>query len=325
MNVKPRHYLTAAGCLLGAVCAFAGPGGSVLLTLLKPFALLGSWLRNLSLSGSAGNAGAWAVVTALSLLPVAFILIARRKWKQKDDFLWLIAGAGVFGCLFLLVNPTLTVNPALLTAGDLLKDELLAMAPAMTMLSLLLAAVLSRWSGGLKDRRLSRWLGALLAVMMALIALNLTKTAVAVFRAPAMSDTDRLPSSLYALPSQQADGSRAAQIALTLVPLIPDLFFLWTLDGASKLAHEAGLSLLSDRTEDCAAALALRARVWLIVSACCIAVENALTMLMSGALTSTDVALTLPLTDMALSCGAMLLARLIESACRVKRENDLMI
>ena len=31
------------------------------------------------------------------------------------------------------------------------------------------------------------------------------------------------------------------------------------------------------------------------------------------------------LTEMMLSCGAMLLARLIGAACRVKRDNDLMI
>jgi len=325
MNIKSRHYAAAAGCALGAVWALSEPGGSVLLLLLRPFALLGQWLRGLSLSGAAGNAAAWAVVGVLSLLPVVYILIARRRRKQADDFLWLIAGAGVFACLFLLVNPTLTVHPALLSAGSLLTDEFLAMAPAMTMLSLLLAAIVARWSGGLTDRRLSRWLGALLAIMMALIAMSLAKTAISAFSTPSVSDSDRLLSSLHALSAQQADGSRSARIILTLIPLIPDLFLLWTLDGAAALAHAAGVELLSDRTEDCAARLARRARVGLIAAVCCMAAENALTMMMAGVLTDTDVAMTLPVTDMTLSCGALLLARLIESACRIRRENDLMI
>jgi len=38
-----------------------------------------------------------------------------------------------------------------------------------------------------------------------------------------------------------------------------------------------------------------------------------------------DMSFSLPLDDLLISCGAMLLARLLSAACRVKRDNDLMI
>jgi len=65
---------------------------------------LGQWLRALSLAGSGGNIAAWAVVIAISALPLVGLLWRGRRWA---DVLLPLTGAILFAWLFYLVNPTL--------------------------------------------------------------------------------------------------------------------------------------------------------------------------------------------------------------------------
>lgn len=85
----------------------AGLTLAVLLTLLlhtELFLHMGQWLRALSLSGGAGNAGAWAIVLLLAALPMLGFLRRRRcKW----DWLLPLASAQILAGLYFLVNPTL--------------------------------------------------------------------------------------------------------------------------------------------------------------------------------------------------------------------------
>lgn len=67
----------------------------------------GQWLRELSLSGSSGNAAAWAVVAALSLLPALGLFWTPRR---KCDLLLPAAAGEIFAGLFLLVNPTFIIT-----------------------------------------------------------------------------------------------------------------------------------------------------------------------------------------------------------------------
>jgi len=176
--MKKRYLLTLAALALGAGCALMQgvTGSDVMVLLLRPFTLLGEMLRAWSFSGAKGNLGAWAVVAVLSLLPSLYILIARRKRKQKSDWLFFLASAVVFGALFLLVNPTIYVHP-MLTEARLSSPELLTGGPVFSMLSMLLLCLLARWTGGLmtlkkQERRLLFWTRALLISSMALIAFS---------------------------------------------------------------------------------------------------------------------------------------------------------
>ena len=66
-----------------------------------------TWLRELSLSGSAGNAAAWALVllaSALPLVPAILLLLRRRRWT---DALLLLLPPTIFAALYFGVNPTL--------------------------------------------------------------------------------------------------------------------------------------------------------------------------------------------------------------------------
>ena len=90
-------------------------GGTAAAFLTVPLFLLpaeiiprfGEWLRELSLSGAAGNILAWAIVLALSALPALGLL-----WRPRCRWDWLLplAAAETFAGLYLLVNPSLVSN-----------------------------------------------------------------------------------------------------------------------------------------------------------------------------------------------------------------------
>lgn len=342
--MKKRYLFTLAGFVLGAACALVQnvSGADIMVTLLRPFTLLGNVLRSWSLSGAKGNALAWAVLIVLSLLPVVYMLIARRKRKQTGDWLFLLTGAVVFGGLFLLINPTLYVHPVMTEALDY-SPELLTGGPTFAIISMLLLSAVARWSGGLmrlkkQDGRLIFWTQALLIGSMALIAFSLgfgiAEGAQSLLSgAESSSDPWANFEDFYA-PSIQSslsvssgiqDASALIGFILIIVLLIPDLFSVWTLDAAVSLASSMERGFFSEETDACAANLAVRARYTLIAAVGCMAVKNILTTALAQWILSWNMSFSLPIEDLLISCGAMMLARLLSAACKVKRDNDLMI
>jgi hypothetical protein len=72
-----------------------------------PFEQLGMGLRSLSLSGGFGNGAAVVVYVAVSLLPIATLLILQNKRKlcAEDGLLGLLS-AVLFAVLYLMINPS---------------------------------------------------------------------------------------------------------------------------------------------------------------------------------------------------------------------------
>lgn len=348
--MKKRYLFTLAGFVLGAACALVQgvTGADILITLIKPFTALGNLLRSWSLSGERGNAGAWAVLTVLSLLPILYILIARRKRKQVGDWLFVLTGAGIFGGLFLLMNPTLYVHP-MMTEALSYSPEVLTGGPVFAMISMLLFSIITRWSSRLmqlksRDKRLFFWTQALLVGSMTLIAFSTAFSAAEGVQSvwgeggasldgwmvyeeagDILPATDPFIQSLFPASGELQDTSALIGLLLTLIALIPDLFSIYMLAAAVSLVSSMGRGFFSDETDKCASKLAERARYTLIASIGCMAAENILTVALAQWIMNWNMSFSLPLDEMLISCGAMLLARLFSAACRVKRDNDLMI
>ena len=117
-----------------------------------------------------------------------------------------------------------------------------------------------------------------------------------------------------------------ATLPTALAELVTDAFWLVLLDSARAL-----LSSMEENgwfhaeTERFAMCLAMRAQWSLIAAVCALAARNVLVLLMGRWLADVNLSINLPLTEMTLSCAALLIARCLAAACRVKRDNDLMI
>lgn len=109
MKNKMPGVLLAIYALICAALAFFGLGdGLVGGALAFPFALLGSGLRSMSLSGGAGNICATVIYVIFCLLPVfgGLIKLKRKTWSGKDWLLVLLSGA-MFGVMYMMINPGL--------------------------------------------------------------------------------------------------------------------------------------------------------------------------------------------------------------------------
>lgn len=308
--MKIRLRICAGSFLLGAFFALLAQTKNVVLLLTKPWTALGDTLRAWSLSGSWGNLCAWAAVVLLSLSPSAWMLIARRKRREKGDFLWVLASLSAFPALFFLINPTYLSVPF---------PRVACMAPTLTTLSLLAAAVITRWASGLRDSEAPARMTALLAVSMALVALSTGWTLTESILPFCRLDMDAARSaSLY---------SAASALIFTLLSLVPNIFTLRTLETAAELAEALRAEWFSEDVGRRAELLARRACHTLIAAVCCAAAKNVASLLLSGILdgTGASISLDLPIYQMLLSCGAMLLAQWLAAACKLKRDNDLMI
>lgn len=299
--MKKHWWGVIAAFALGAAAAAFATSGKPLSAFNNGMLAIGQQLRALSLSGAAGNIAAWAICAAVSLLPVVYILLARRKRKQTSDLLWPLTGLSLFAGLYFLINPSLAAFflPSVIPANTL--TEWAAILPMYAALSMLIACVTLRWVGSLTDGKLIFWMRALLLTTMLFTALCMGCSLRAAYSQPA------------AIPS-------------LLASLTADIFWLLLLDSALALmAVMEKNGWFHTESERQALLLAGRARWALIASVCSLAARNVLVLLMGRWLSDVDLSIDLLLTEMTLSCGTLLIARCMAAACRVKHDNDLMI
>ena len=299
--MKKHWWGIMAAFALGAAAAALVESGEPLLAFNRSFLMAGQRLQAMSRSGTAGNIGAWAICIAIALLPTGYILWARRKRRQASDILWPVTGLCLFAGMYFLVNPSLTRVFLPAHVPDTMLTQWAAILPMYAALSLLLACVTLRWSGSLTDGKLFFWMRALLFVSMLFTA-------------------------LCAGCNLLAACSQPATIPPALASLTADAFWLALLDGAlALLSAMEKHGWFHAESERLALLLAKRARWALIASVCSLAARNVLMLLMGRWLMNIDLSIGFLLSEMALSCGALLIARCLAAACRVKRDNDLMI
>ncbi len=322
--MKKQWGFTGAGLLLGILCALAGNVN--FLFIIKDGALaLGQMLRAWSLAGAGGNAAAWGVCIVIALLPVTAIVPLRRQRRQKSDILWPLAGVMLFSAMYFLINPTLIQRFLPEGSVDAALMELAALLPMGAALSLLLSCLLMRWAGGLTDGKVISWMRILLTACMALTAFFLGFAATGALCAALTEPPRAVPSLMYTSTNEAAVQSLLIQLMLSLAALIPNIFFLLLLNGGLVLTDALAGGWFRRETERAALRVARLARWALAASLLTMAARNVLTLLLGRWLTDLSISISLPLTEMALSCGALLLARLLTAACRLQRDNELMI
>lgn len=128
MNTKryPFAGLLALEALVLLVGVWLGRGdhqGGAFEVMAFPFAQIGRGLRALSLTGGAGNVLAVLLYAALCLLPVAALLVLRkRRGFCREDSLLALLSILLFAVLYYMVNPGLVPAPRGLMDGDAYKS-----------------------------------------------------------------------------------------------------------------------------------------------------------------------------------------------------------
>lgn len=287
----------------------------------------GAWLRQLSLSGGAGNLLAWAAVLLLSALPLLLLALPRNRGGLRwEDALLPIGSLGLLGLLYGAVNPGWMVSPlaggwGLAAWGSVFGTALAAW---------LILRVLRGLEGGTLEK-LSEVLRALLLACAALL----------VFAAAARGSGNLLD--LW----DQGDAAAARQWAetelgfagtfpsqtgdliflttLVLLDLIPSLLGAWVLALAAGLAENLARDPFGPESVQACQIVAGRCRLALSASLLLALGRNLLQLALFSQLSTLHFSLDLPLVPLLLAAALYLLCRCVQRGRELQEDNDSII
>ena len=310
-SITKKMYLTLGCALLGAVLALAFPGEMTYEAIAAPVNALGQALRELSLSGTGGNAAAWVITLVVSLLPLIPFLLLRRKRKAAEDWVLLLLIPQIFALLYYAVNPTLIDSMAapFLPVGQLG----VILATAVTWLVLAFLRALAEAPG----ERLAAAVGVLLTGCAFMLAFGAGANQAAAWRAAADSvrsgNTGDVSFTLVML--AVLDVLRAAPYLLGAAAL------LWggrLVEAVGREPFSQDAAQLCDRTA-LACRMAAEAAVILALTV------NLLQLMAFSLLVKVDFQVELNLLPLALAGAMFLLSRWMRQGLALREDNDSII
>lgn len=279
---------------------------------MAPFtalAELGVWLREKSLSSGGGNLAAWAVVLAISALPLLGLLSRKRK---KADVLLPLASLVLAAWLFFLVNPTLLGTVVPMAEGW-------AMCGLATAGSILVCWALLRLVDRLEaadTNKLSLLLFWGAAVYLLLLGAGTSQTLLQKWDAVAAGNTGA--------PGLVAS-SKMLLCLLTGLELIPALLAAAVLMKGSRLVEKLDAAPFGEETVAYAEGISRFCGVVVRVSLATAVVCNLVQMICFSRMADVDVSVYLPVLPLALAALLQQLCRYFRRAKAVSDDNDTII
>lgn len=310
-SIAKKLYLALGCALLGAALALAFPGELSYEAIAAPVTALGLALRRLALSGSGGNAAAWALTLAVSLLPLLpFLLLWRRRRAAADGVLLLLIPQ-LFALLYCAVNPTLVGGMAapFLPVGQLG----VILATAVTWLVLALLRGLAEAPG----QRLSAAVGALLTGCALLLTFGVGFAQAGAWRAAAAD--------------VQAGNTGDVRFTLMMLGVLAVLRAAPYLLGAAallwggRLVEAGGREPFSRDTAALCERTALACRMAAEAAVVLSLTVNLLQLAFFSLLVKTDFRVELSLLPLALAGAMFLLSRWMRQGLALREDNDSII
>lgn len=294
-----RLFALLCALVLGVLTGlWAGTGA----TLSVYLSHAGEALRSLALSDVWGNLAAWAVVLALSALPLLLLVFpGGRGSLTRTDTLLPLSSLLLFLALFFAVNPTLLSNPL---------PEYWVLGAAGSALCAVVCWLVLRLLASLDRRDITALAG--------LLALLLTACALLMAFAAGFNSTAAFLVKAQTIQEGNTGAPDAAQTTigfrglLAVLNTIPDLLgsgvLLWGSDLARTLARgpfeEEALAQCEKTANGCRRVI--QAAVLLSLG------TNLLQLVLDSVLTSQSYTLSLPLSTLALAAALFLLCRCIQ-------------
>ena len=277
-----------------------------------PFSQLGTLLRMLSLSGSAGNLAAILLYIAVCLLPAAALLLLRRSAPlHAEDSLPVLCSAALFPILWLMVNPGYLTVPGTEGVWCAVIWSLLGTWLTLRVLRSIFAS----------DRaQLALWFSRLLRAAAFYYVFDLFG-----FMLPAMLDELSMmrltPDPLS--PFTYSDTEIFFTVLRHLVAALPSAVSLPMIFRAISL-----MDLAQEENEGVLAAaesLSALCRTALILSVVSVAVLNVLQLFLFDRLLNVHISVVLPMMELIFVLGILLLTRYMAENRRLQEDNDLFI
>lgn len=306
--MKNREKQAALFFILAALAVLAA---ALPLEALPAF---GRWLRDLSLSGGAGNLAAWGIALALTALPALGLL-----WRGRCGWDWLLvlAAGEILGGVFFLVNPSL-LHP--LSGGEA-AGTMWALAAAGSTAATLLAWAVLRGLGRLErtasaGRTMERLLLGSALLLGWLAAWSQCADLLERVRTTAESNTG---------PGLVLWPTYLVLCLLAAADLIPELLGCAVLVWGGRLARAMESDPFGGETVAAAESLSRRCGRVAAASVLLCAGGNLLQMLLFSRLYTTRFQVSFPFSTVLLSAALGLLCRYFRRAKAVSDDNETII
>ncbi len=322
--MKNRRFILilaveAVLCVVAAL-AFTPQSGSAYVTIAQfPFAQVGLLLRSLSLSGAVGNAAAIVLYIAICVVPLVFaaLHIKKRALKAEDALLVVMSGMA-FYMMYMMINPGILSQIPCYSIGDFGK-AVLGGAFYSLLIGYLVLRLLRRADGASTDAllRVMRLLFAIIAVILVFgigyVGVSDAKSELAAIKA---ANTD--PSVSLGMTNFFV----LLRFALTQAPVVMEI-------GIFLLGMRLCAALSEDRYGEAAVGAAQKLAAFakwtvVVILLCCI-VLNLAQIVFAGSLVSANFLTTLPVSEIVVAVGALLLTRFFVASRELKQDNQMII
>lgn len=300
-----------------------------------PWEQLGNMLRGLSLSGGVGNVTAWILYIILGLSPLLLLLFLIVKGKsRRADLLLPLFSVTLFAGLWFLINPSY-LEAMLFPAG---LGEMGKYAFALTIDSILLAWVMSRFLaeyGKMERKKLLSSLQLLLGIYIVLMLAALLVQGVGSFAAAwaalragnSVSGAEWMAAGLVAEadPGRNLTVSCIFLILQTICRNLPELLELVLWGAVLLLLQSCREDGFSEKSWKCVERIKSLSALFLAVVLFSNMGINLLQLLLAKRIYSSDYALILPLKEVLVLLGTLMLSRFYLESRQLKQDNELFI
>ena len=286
-----------------------------------PWKQLGTALRRLSLSGSAGNAAAWVLFFIIGAAPLAAaaILYLRRR-SCRADWLLPVLSVMLYAALWFYVNPSyMNVYLSPLPLGDFSGYLLGTVLYSLLLTWLLLRCIRSFEKTGY--RRLLFGLQLLLYAYILILAMESLWQGVSAFTAP-FQELSEKNSAAGSLQLNVTAFFLILQAIPRLLPKAAELILLAMGAGFLRSFRRAAFSADTGARLERLRITSGRLLVLLLVSNVGISL---LQLAFSGLLLSSSYIITFPLAEIIVVLGIRILSLLYLESKRLKEDNDMFI
>lgn len=282
-----------------------------------PFEQIGEGLRWLSLSSGFGNVVAVVLYCAISLLPIAFLFVARKRRKLRaEDGLLALLSVLLFVVLYLMINPGLISMMAIEIAVQHSDKALLGLVVYSVFCGYLILRALRLFSAGSAEKLFS-YLSIMLYLLNALFVyqifgscFNELLTSITKLQAGNVGSEYLLPVSYFFLGLQ------------FLVNALPYLLTVLVVFAALRLLDELRAERYSAGTVAATKRISRLCATALVIMVLANISFNLLQLLFTKSLMVGNITVEIPVLPICFVLLALLLTRLITENKRLKDDND---
>lgn len=314
MKSKRLTWLWILGVplIIGLVAA-SPEQGNVLLLLAVPFTAAGNILRELSLSGTAGN---WVAIGLYVAVCISPLLLIRKSDSSRENLLLVLATAVLFRVMWLMVNPDMMPYTMRNEVGkSIYAGAVYSVFVTWGVTKLMLKTDLNA------SEKIYQALRTFLLACAALFLIDGVGLGLSSFRADLngmtaantmLSDSELLPSIMFLA------GAFTFRVAESI--LVAGILFI-----AYRLVLELEADPYSQHCHDISCSIFLWSRRTIRVVAASNLAMNLGQVLFAGYLVNVDFQLRLPVLSLAVTFGMMALTRLLDQGKALKEDNELFV